>query len=391
MSSISPNSLLFNLHDMALFYAVGQYLLFALLLIFTRRAGDKSSYFLIAILLCNSLQSLDTFIIWSDQIRSLVLTWEPNLFFLGGLCFWLQGPLLYWYVSSVLYKDFKLARWQLIHILPILIAFVVLISNYYSLTGADQVDLMNNQGFMWTGTMEVMVTLRYVSVIVYSIWCLITIVQYRKQLREHFANIGANDRHWLLWVVIGMALISSWSLIVHMIGNSVSSELSNFMGVSGNYFTFIFVNSLVFISIRYTHLFDGITGNLNYDDKNKNDDKVAKPEHITRIQNYMEQEKPYLDSRINIEALAKQVSLPSRTLSRILNSHFGKNFFEFINTYRIAEVKLLLDDKSDEAKSVLNIMYDTGFSSKSSFNAIFKQYVGMTPSQYRKHRRETVS
>ena len=71
------------------------------------------------------------------------------------------------------------------------------------------------------------------------------------------------------------------------------------------------------------------------------------------------------------------------TLSRILNQHFGKNFFEFINGYRVEEAKRLLRDPDQQTASMLDILAAAGFTSKSTFNSIFKKHLGQTPSQYR--------
>ncbi len=200
-------------------------------------------------------------------------------------------------------------------------------------------------------------------------------------LRDNYANLEARERRWLTWFVSGFVLIASWALLIHAIGHRIGEDLANILGICTNYFTFFFVNSLVFISIRYTHLFDGI------DDQRNTPPEPAspyfKPEQVERLQNFMAKEKPFLEPDINIELLAKRLSLPERTLSRILNQHFGKNFFEFINGDRVEEAKRLLRDPDQQSASMLDILAAAGFTSKSTFNSIFKKHLGQTPSQYR--------
>ena len=58
------------------------------------------------------------------------------------------------------------------------------------------------------------------------------------------------------------------------------------------------------------------------------------------------------------------------------------NFYEFINQYRIDEVKRLMDDPANKHLKLISLAYDAGFNSKASFNRIFKQMTEMTPSQY---------
>lgn len=395
MNHVAHDTVLFNLHDLILLMAAAQYVLLAVLLFFTRKETEKSSYLLAAILVLNALHSIDTLIIWSDELRQLVLNWHPSLFFWGGIGFWLQGPLLYWYVSSVLYKDFRLKIFDALHLIPAAIVAVLLITFYHALPNTVQAQSMHNLEFMWTNMMNKMVTLRYVSVIIYGGWCLLALSHYRKQLRHQYANLDVSERGWLTWVVLGVAILSLWSLVVHLIGNSISHSVSNAMGLGGNYFEFIFVNSLVFTSIRYTHLFDGLSyQNINdYPSPNElgsaktsssptpTEDKGFKEEQVRRLEKYMAEQKPHLNNDINLETLAQRLSLPERTLSRIVNQHFQKNFFEFINTHRIEEAKSLLI--SDPKKTILDVLAEAGFSSKSTFNSIFKQQVGLTPTQFR--------
>lgn len=95
----------------------------------------------------------------------------------------------------------------------------------------------------------------------------------------------------------------------------------------------------------------------------------------------LESQKLYLDSQLTLSGLAEATGLSRHHLSEVLNKHAGKNFYEFINAYRIADVCVLLGQNS--TKKVLDIAFEAGFSSKSTFNTIFKQFTGQTPTQYR--------
>jgi AraC-like DNA-binding protein len=71
-------------------------------------------------------------------------------------------------------------------------------------------------------------------------------------------------------------------------------------------------------------------------------------------------------------------------LSQIINRQFNQNFFEFINSYRVKECKLIIEKPGNEKITMLKVMDETGFNSKATFNTFFKKLVGMTPTQYRK-------
>jgi AraC-like DNA-binding protein len=76
------------------------------------------------------------------------------------------------------------------------------------------------------------------------------------------------------------------------------------------------------------------------------------------------------------------LDVPRNQLSGVINQVHGKNFYEFVNLYRINEVKRLLTDPKNKHLKLISIAYDAGFNSKASFNRIFKQMTNMTPSKF---------
>ncbi|MCD4691491.1 MAG: helix-turn-helix domain-containing protein [Calditrichales bacterium] len=98
----------------------------------------------------------------------------------------------------------------------------------------------------------------------------------------------------------------------------------------------------------------------------------------------MEEEKLFLNPDLTLKDLAQKLRIHYNHLSRIINERFGVSYNDFINQYRIEEVKQRLTAPEEKNKTVLEIMYDTGFYSKSVFNTAFKKFTGMTPSEYRK-------
>ena len=95
-------------------------------------------------------------------------------------------------------------------------------------------------------------------------------------------------------------------------------------------------------------------------------------------------EKPYLNAQVNIADLSENLSLSTKHLSQVINQSFDKSFFDFINSYRIQEAQQILKESSDDKLTVLEVMYDVGFNSKSSFNTAFKKETGQTPTEFRK-------
>ncbi|WP_426479340.1 helix-turn-helix domain-containing protein [Chryseobacterium sp. CBSDS_008] len=96
----------------------------------------------------------------------------------------------------------------------------------------------------------------------------------------------------------------------------------------------------------------------------------------------METEKPYLDDKLTLQKLAGHVHLPEKQLSLLINQHTRRHFFDFINEFRINDAKTLLREQPQ--LTVLEVLYDVGFNSKSSFYTAFKKETSLTPTEYRK-------
>jgi AraC-like DNA-binding protein len=99
---------------------------------------------------------------------------------------------------------------------------------------------------------------------------------------------------------------------------------------------------------------------------------------------YVKNNKPYLNPELTLDQLASQLSLRSRLLSQVINEELGQNFYDFINRNRIEEASRLLTNPKDRKITVLEVLYEVGFNSKSSFNTLFKKYTGLTPSEFKK-------
>jgi AraC-like DNA-binding protein/uncharacterized Tic20 family protein len=106
-------------------------------------------------------------------------------------------------------------------------------------------------------------------------------------------------------------------------------------------------------------------------------------QYLNQLLKYMEEKKPYLDVDLSIHDVSDELEIPRHYLTQVINGMLGKNFYTFINEYRIEEVKKLLADEACSKFTLTAIAFEAGFNSKSSFNSVFKSATGMTPSQFK--------
>ncbi len=102
----------------------------------------------------------------------------------------------------------------------------------------------------------------------------------------------------------------------------------------------------------------------------------------TKVQEAVEQNHLYRDPELTLTDLANQLGTNASLLSKVINRSFNLNFNDFINKYRVIEVKEKLADIANSNLTIMSLAYDAGFNSKATFNRAFKKYTGENPRKY---------
>lgn len=103
---------------------------------------------------------------------------------------------------------------------------------------------------------------------------------------------------------------------------------------------------------------------------------------LDNLLSYMENEKPYLSAKLNISDVSMKLDCTKIELSQLLNNHLNVNFSNFINTYRVNEIKHRLNQDNLSKYTLKALSEQCGFSSKTTFYRVFKNVTGMTPLEY---------
>lgn len=387
---------IFNTHDVVLLMTAYQCILFALLLLTIKREHYIRNVFLAFFLLQQAAIPLDILISFGAEFRHIAIEWSPNLFYVFGFGYWLEGPLLLWYTRSLIYKNYRLRIKDIIYLLPFIFYVGYQLIFYYSLDVSDKKIIQEEYDLTVAPQIMNYVTLfREAFRVALGVLCLVEIKRYTQHIHTNFSDIDKIDLTWLKILVTGFLAIRTWAVIVAaMIILSISFGIKTdfeTMGLLGNYTTFLLVSVLIFFGLGHSSVFEGLEQKqpngpepIKDEQEPENQKDKIRPELIEQLSRHMETEKPYLTPALTLEKLAGQLRLQPRLLSNIINRHFDCNFFEFINSYRVEEAKLMLADAKHADKTMLDIMLDVGFNSKATFNTLFKKKAGMTPSEYRK-------
>lgn len=195
-----------------------------------------------------------------------------------------------------------------------------------------------------------------------------------------FLNSTKKPKHaWIIFLFGGLVTIWVFKMVI-LWGWYVTHVIRWCQYMTTSFFltTFIFINTIVYVALKRPELFSH---------KNKYDQSslsVSKKQlYLIRLKNHMKSKKPHLQPTITLPMLAQTLSIPRHHLSQVINESFNLNFNDFINKYRIDEALGMLQDRSHHNGTILEIAFQVGFNSKSTFNSAFKKHTGQTPKEYK--------
>ncbi|MFC4163396.1 helix-turn-helix domain-containing protein [Epilithonimonas zeae] len=273
----------------------------------------------------------------------------------------LQMPLYYLYVNSACYYNFKLRKEHLLHTLPFLFFGFL-----FSISG------ISKQSY---GVFDIFSIIQYYY---YIIAVFLALRNFKRLYQENYSSNHHLTYKWLMQTTV-LFLIGNFFVLIRGLVDE-SSPVHNWLYTFTSLFILFVICWFVMNALYRPNLFAGINKDL-VPVKSVNNLK-EEPEQLKNLLQFMETEKPYLDDKLTLQKLAEQFNLPEKQLSLLINQHTGKHFFDFINEFRINYAKALLKDQSH--LTVLEILYEVGFNSKSSFYTAFKKETSLTPTDYRK-------
>ena len=317
----------------------------------------------------------------------------PHLHGIGIASPMLEGPFVFWYVLVMINELGKFKIKYLIHALPFLFFSSYLIFDYYLLSAEQQLVYYQTE---FENPNIILKALDLFNVIlgpIYVVWSLILLHKFKKTIANKFSFTERINLNWLRIVIGGLGFVWIIDIVANVLGSlqiineDRSSHDPIYAAVSiAVYFIAIFglKQKSIFKNLQSGKFSNSVRKESKVSGKSKEISSViAHDEEVKRLYSLMENEKPFLDPNLNISHLSNRLSIHSYQLSKIINSQLEKNFFEFVNEFRVQEFKQLIADPKNKHISILGLAMDAGFNSKASFNRIFKNLTGMTPSQFR--------
>lgn len=371
------------------FIIIFQCLLFAILLLTQgsnkRQSSSILAGFLFSIIIIETGGVASHFI----ELNDLIYVHFPKLHYIIFPFRYLYVPLLFLYVLSFTRKDFKISYIDNLHFAPFFLMYLLFIFKYIVTDPNLLRDYLQTDHLFNSAEHRIYNLLELIQFLFYAAISLLALKNYVENIKNRFSSIERINLSWLKFVVLGFIIWKS-SLFINSIlwtnfQYSIPVYVFIILYILAEIIFLLFLSIMFLKGLKQPEVFlvnNWSRSNRKYEKILLSD--VRKEEYKNRLLQYMEKEKPYLESSLGLQELAQRLSIPSHHLSQVLNTTLMQNFFNFINSYRIKESKRIISEDNCNKKTILKILYESGFNSKSVFNTAFKKHTGMTPSQFRK-------
>lgn len=298
----------------------------------------------------------------------------------------LQIPTFYLYVLSVCYSDFKWKPKYLIHLLPFLVANLLFLPRFYAVDLDSKIHFIVNR--------QNMIELKYIhwllhfQILFYFTAIFLLLRKAKKLYLENNSGGNLTSYNWLFQLTSVLMVVYSIAILKNIFKFSDYAYVSDAIKIGILVLQPFIICWYLYKALNDPGLFRNIDSKLKLVSEIISEDKKIEPEvlndDLLKLKKYMIDEKPFLNPSLTIQDISKEMKIPVRELSVLINHQLGQHFYDFVNTYRIENATEILKNPSKSKVTILEILYEVGFNSKSSFNTAFKKQTGNTPTEYRK-------
>ncbi len=358
--------------------------IFLCLLVLNKKNKGRSDYVLLTLLVYSALHLVFFLANFNDDLNP-----DHNLLIIGSGFPLLYGPMLYWYVISLIYPNHPQWPSFLLHGAPFLL-YCLSFLYFYNVLSPELIQVYD--GFMHAccGLPWLM---RNYSIFFalsgggYPTVSIILLALHKRKIKDQFSYDDQINLVWLRNIILFtiFSFVISFISIYLITGKTLDFEPRYAFYIVSSIST-VFIFFMGYFGLRQPHIFTNKQTEIHSGRYEKSGlDNTRSQAILGKLQDYMHREQPYLNSKLSLNDLATKMEVSSNHLSQAINENLGKNFFDFVNEYRVEEVKKRLSDPEFSHFTLLGIGLDSGFSSKSSFNHIFKKVTGKTPSEFKKN------
>ncbi|MEP6928853.1 MAG: helix-turn-helix domain-containing protein [Flavobacterium sp.] len=235
--------------------------------------------------------------------------------------------------------------------------------------------------------------LLHIQMVFYVIAVFIILRKARKIYLENYTGASIESIHWLFQFTAALSVFYFIALLKNIFKFSEYSNISEGLKIGLHLFELLIISWYLYKALNNPALFRNIDSRLKLvkdiiSEEEKNKPFTANESQFDleylKLKKYMMEKKPFLNPSLTIKDVSADIEIPVRDLSLLINHRLEQHFYDFVNNYRIENAMDILKDETKTKVTILEILYEVGFNSKSSFNTAFKKHTGYTPTDYRK-------
>lgn len=299
-------------------------------------------------------------------------------------------PFFYLYVKSVCFSDFRLSGKHLVHAITFFASNLLFAPRVYLGTEIEKNQFLAH--FEKTTEVRIFHVLSEVQYIFYIVLIFILLNKYKKIYLENYTNSQNSSYKWLFQMTVFFLVAHCIFIFKSLLKYTDYQELFDWTNVIIGIVAMIISCWFVLKALNNPELFKGVDSEMVLVNEAvhpkiniaKSEKTVLINSQIESLRKYVSEHELYLNPSLTIQEVSQNVGIPVRDLSLLINQQMNQHFFDFINEFRIEKAMQILKDESKTKLTVLEILYEVGFNSKSSFNTAFKKHTNMTPTEFRK-------
>lgn len=298
------------------------------------------------------------------------LAWLPF-----SLSYWI-GPSFYFYVKTLTNPEPRFTKANLWHFAPIILNY--LHSIYHTIYSGS-----HHPWHWFHFVAELFESAAILSILIYMALSFRVIHTYQSVLPHNVSNTSKIDLQWVKRIIVVIMISFVMILIFLFISSGISGmELFDQWDEYRSVVLLLYAGVLYWLSIHGYRQAQTLKLNRSIPQGTSTPAKEF-GQVIKRLDGLMQEQQLYTNPELSLTQLSHIAQVSERVLSEALNGELNKNFFQFVNEYRITEVQKKLKDPNNAHLKIISLAYDSGFNSKATFNRIFKSYTGITPKEYK--------
>ncbi len=289
----------------------------------------------------------------------------------------LYGPSMLFFALSATDRPFRWSTRKWIHLVPFLVAEVVTVGLYQSLSIEDQRTLVANASMMDPPLFVFAIQLAALAhVLAYTLYSRRILLRHEEKLKQHYSTRVVSWAKSIFNFLIGLLAISLAATLTLQAGYSELYLVAVLVivGATGIFTFYALIQALDRPPLLAT--------------RKKTSEYSLPAEDVeqlsVKIRDYFVNRRGFANPDLTIGDVAEQLAEPVRDVSHVVNHHLARNFYDLVNSYRVQAAEQIFTTEPASAATITDVMYQVGFNSKSSFNTQFKQKTGLTPSEYRR-------